>query len=31
MRKLADAHLIDVAGRNPSEVAAEIDGLAGRD
>lgn len=31
MRKLAGAHLIDVAGRNPNEVAAEIDGLARRD
>jgi tRNA dimethylallyltransferase len=31
MRKLAGAHLIDVASRSPSEVAAEIDGLAGRD
>jgi tRNA dimethylallyltransferase len=31
MRKLAGAHLIDIAGRRANEVAAEIDGLAGRD
>ncbi len=31
MRKLAGAHLIDIAGRSRNEVAAEIDGLAGRD
>jgi tRNA dimethylallyltransferase len=31
MRKLAGAHLIDVAGRRTNEVAAEIDGLTGRD